>query len=113
MAEKLATNASDPSVDGRLLAWHEAGSAGILVRNGQQVRLSGTHPALGGGRLAVIDGAQIGVRSTSGGSFSSERARTGRGRGRRLELVARVAGARRGRRRDLRRARCREAVRGR
>ena len=36
MAEKLATNASDPSVDGRLLAWHEAGSAGILVRNGQQ-----------------------------------------------------------------------------
>jgi hypothetical protein len=69
MAEKLATNASDPSVDGRLLAWHEAGSAGILVRDGRQVRLRGSHPALGGGRIAVIDGAQIGVRSTSGGNF--------------------------------------------
>ena len=66
MAEKLATNASDPSVDGRLLAWHEAGTAGILVRDGQEQRLRGTHPALGGGWLAVIDGSQIIVRPTSG-----------------------------------------------
>jgi hypothetical protein len=66
MAEKLATNASDPSVDGRLLAWHEAGSGGVLVRNGQNQRLRGTHPALGDGLLAVIDGAQITVRSASG-----------------------------------------------
>ena len=79
MAEKLATNASDPSVDGRLVAWHEAGSAGILVRDGQAGAPGGSHPALGGGRLAVIDGAQIGVRSTSGRAFARtcpHRART-------------------------------------
>ena len=69
MTEKLATNASDPSVDGRLLAWHEAGASGILVRDGREQRLDGTHPALGGGLLAVIDGQRIAVRSTSGGGF--------------------------------------------
>jgi hypothetical protein len=62
MAEKLATNASDPSVDGRLVAWHEAGSAGILLRDGRPVRLSGSHPALGGGRIAVLEGPEIRVR---------------------------------------------------
>jgi hypothetical protein len=56
-------------VDGRLLAWHEAGSAGILVRDGREQRLRGTHPALGGGRLAMIEGPQITVRSTSGDGF--------------------------------------------
>jgi hypothetical protein len=70
MAEKLATNASDPSVDGRLLAWHEAGSPGILVRDGRHERLRGAHPALGGQRLAMIDGARIIVRSTSGEEFA-------------------------------------------
>jgi hypothetical protein len=69
MAEKLATNASDPSVDGRLVAWHEAGLPGILLRGGQTLRLNGTHPALGGGRLAVIAGSRIDVQSTSGGRF--------------------------------------------
>jgi hypothetical protein len=66
MAQKLATNASDPSVDGQLLAWHEAGSTGILVRDGRQQRLGGTHPALGGGRLAIVDGGRIDVRPVSG-----------------------------------------------
>jgi hypothetical protein len=71
MADKLATNASDPSVDGALVAWHEAGQAGILVRDGERARAGGSHPSLGGGRLAVInDGGGIDVVSTSGDDFS-------------------------------------------
>jgi hypothetical protein len=70
MAERLATNASDPSVDGGLVAWHEAGQAGILLRDGRPARVGGIHPALGGGRLAVVAGDGIGVTSTSGDGFS-------------------------------------------
>jgi hypothetical protein len=66
MAERLASNASDPSVDGALVAWHEPGAAGILLRNGEPVRVPGIHPALGGGRLAMIDSGRIDVRSPSG-----------------------------------------------
>ena len=69
MAQRLAVNATDPSVDGRLIAWHEAGQPGVLVRDGQQVRLNGVHPALGEGRLAIITGAGIEVQSTSGDGF--------------------------------------------
>jgi hypothetical protein len=69
MADKLASNASDPSVDGPLVAWHEAGAAGILMRDGEPVRVAGSHPALGAGRLAVINGSQIDVRTTSGDQF--------------------------------------------
>jgi hypothetical protein len=71
MARKLASNASDPSVDGRLVAWHEAGAAGVLLRNGERVRLDGAHPALGQGRLAVTTGSSIEVRSTSGDGFGA------------------------------------------
>jgi hypothetical protein len=70
MAEKVASNASDPSVDGRLLAWHEAGAPGILLAGGATQRLGGSHPAVGGGRLAVIAGAQIDVQSTFGEPFA-------------------------------------------
>ena len=66
MASKLASNASDPSVDGRLVAWHEAGATGVLLRDGERTRLGGTHPALGGRRLAVVDDGQIVVQATSG-----------------------------------------------
>jgi hypothetical protein len=70
MARKLASNASDPTVDGRLIAWHEAGARGVLLRNGEPIRLGGTHPALGGRRLAVIAGGRIVVQATSGAPFS-------------------------------------------
>jgi hypothetical protein len=69
MAEKLASNASDPTVDGRLVAWHEAGTAGILMRSGAAVRVAGSHPALGGGKIAVVNGARIDVEATSGDGF--------------------------------------------
>jgi len=71
MARKLATNASDPTVDGDLLAWHEAGEQGILVRDGERSRVPGTHPAVGGGRIAVVNaGGGIDVGSTTGDGFA-------------------------------------------
>jgi hypothetical protein len=70
-ARRLAANASDPSADGALLAWHEAGQAGVLVRDGQHERLPGAHPALGQGRLAVTTGSTIEIVSTSGDGFAA------------------------------------------
>jgi hypothetical protein len=70
MARKIATNAADPSVDGRLVAWHEAGQAGILLRNGEPNRVGGAHPALGGGRIAVVNGGQITVTTITGEPFT-------------------------------------------
>jgi hypothetical protein len=71
MADRLATNASDPSVDGGLVAWHEAGAAGILLRGDERSRVGGSHPAVGGGRLAVINaGGGIDVTSTGGDGFA-------------------------------------------
>lgn len=71
-ARRLALHASDPSVDGGLLAWHVGGAAGVLVRDGQAQRVNGVHPAVGGSRLAVLrsDGV-IEVTSTSGPPFSA------------------------------------------
>jgi hypothetical protein len=70
MADRIAENASDPSVDGALLAWHQGGAPGILVRDGQATQLGGTHPALGGDRLAVISNNAISIQQTSGPPFS-------------------------------------------
>lgn len=70
-AHRIATNGTDPSVDGALLAWHVAGHAGVLVAGDQQTRLGGTHPALGGARVAVIGGNAIEVRQTSGPPFAA------------------------------------------
>ena len=74
MAEKLATNASDPSVDGRAarLARGRA-RPGCWSATVSRPRLRGAHPALGAGRLAVIDGSQIVVsarRPATGSSAS-------------------------------------------
>lgn len=69
--DRVAANATDPSVDGPLLAWHEAGSLGVLVRDGTGTRLPGFHPALGGRRLAVLRDGAIQVSHTSGAPFSA------------------------------------------
>ena len=71
MADRLATDASDPSIDGALIAWHQAGRPGVLVRDGRPTPLPGAHPALGQGRLAVTTGSTIEVRSTSGDGFAA------------------------------------------
>jgi len=71
-ARRLALYASDPSVDGALVAWHVGGQPGVLVRDGQVQRVNGVHPAVGGNRLAVLrsDGV-IQVTATSGPEFSA------------------------------------------
>jgi hypothetical protein len=70
MAEPITTGASDPSVDGALLAWHIPGQPGVLVNGSTQTRVGGTHPALGGARLAYVGNGVIGVQHTSGPPFS-------------------------------------------
>ena len=67
---RVALNASDPSVDGRLLAWHEAGAAGVLVDGDARSRVGGVHPAVGGDRLAVVRDREIDIIQTSGEPFS-------------------------------------------
>jgi hypothetical protein len=69
--DRLAVNASDPTADGPLVAWHEPGSLGLLVQDGYAARVGGTHPALGGGRLAVLRDGLIDVRQTSGPAFAA------------------------------------------
>jgi hypothetical protein len=70
-AERLALHASDPSADSGLVAWHVAGAPGVLVRNGSSTPLRGTHPALGGSRLAVLRDGTIRVQQTAGATFSA------------------------------------------
>ena len=48
-----------------------AGQPGVLVRDGEQTRLDGAHPALGQGRVAVTTGSTIEVQSTSGDGFGT------------------------------------------
>jgi hypothetical protein len=67
---RVAVNATDPSVDGRLLAWHEAGATGVLVNGEARTRLGGSHPALGGDRLAVLREGVVDVTHTSGAPFA-------------------------------------------
>lgn len=69
--DTVAGNATDPSVDGVLLAWHEAGAQGVLTGGGQARRVAGTHPAVGGARLAVLRDGHIDVRQTSGPALAA------------------------------------------
>ena len=71
MAKRIVTGGSDPTADGALVAWHVAGESGVLVVDGQPQPAGGAHPALGGGRLAVIGSGVIQVRQTSGPPFAA------------------------------------------
>jgi hypothetical protein len=71
MAKRIVTGGSDPSADDGLVAWHVAGESGVLVVDGQPQSAGGAHPALGGGRLAVIGANVIQVRQTSGAPFTA------------------------------------------
>jgi hypothetical protein len=71
MPDRIVTGGTDPSVDGTLFAWHIPRQPGVLVHDGQQSRLPGTHPALGDNRVAVYDGAAIQVRQTLGPAFAA------------------------------------------
>jgi hypothetical protein len=71
MAKRIVTGGSDPSADGAFVAWHVPGQPGVIVVDGQPMSTGGSHPALGGGRLAVIAGAAIQVRSTTDQPFTT------------------------------------------
>ncbi len=47
------------------------GQPGVLANGDQQIRVGGTHPALGGGRLAVLDNGVINVQQTVGQPFAA------------------------------------------
>jgi hypothetical protein len=69
MAEVIAIDASDPSADAGVVAWHRPGRAGVLARNGGTEEAPGPHPAVGGGLLAWIRDGSIEVRSLAGQGF--------------------------------------------
>jgi hypothetical protein len=70
-AHTIARGATDPSVDGALLAYHIPRQPGVLVSGGGTSRVPGTHPALGGGRIALLGSNVIQVRQTSGAPFAA------------------------------------------
>jgi hypothetical protein len=60
-AQGLAVPATDPTAAPGDVAWQVPGGAGLLLRNGQQIPLPGTNPALGGPYLALRQGDHITV----------------------------------------------------
>ena len=58
----VAGDATDPSVDGAVLAWHARGGAGFLLAGGSVVPAPGPRPAVGGGRIAWLQDGGVHVR---------------------------------------------------
>ncbi len=58
-----ASPAADPSVGGRDVAFQAPDRSGSIHRDGRSVDLPGRDPALGDGRIAVIDGGRIAIHS--------------------------------------------------
>jgi len=70
MATVIAIDASDPSADGGVVAWHRPGRVGVLARDGGTEEAPGAHPAVGEGLLAWIGDGAIEVRSLSDRSYA-------------------------------------------
>jgi hypothetical protein len=59
-ATVVARDATDPTVGGNTIAWHDASGAGVLSRHGDRQPAPGSRPAVGGGRLAwIADGTVV------------------------------------------------------
>jgi hypothetical protein len=58
-AERLARGAYDPAAAGAVLAWQHADGRGVIADSGGESVLPGTHPALGGSRVAWREGSAI------------------------------------------------------
>ena len=56
-ATLFAGSAFDPTAAGGLIAWQRPNGVALLRRGGDDDTLPGTHPALGGGRIAWREGA--------------------------------------------------------
>jgi hypothetical protein len=57
-AQTAVSNGADPSADGPDLVFQRSDRSGVLVRDGQEVALPGSDPAVGGPYLAVIEGGE-------------------------------------------------------
>lgn len=55
----FAGSAYDPTAAGGLVAWQRPNGVALLRRGGSDRTLPGTHPALGGGRVAWREGAAV------------------------------------------------------
>jgi hypothetical protein len=66
---QIATNATDPSLDGATLAWHDATGAGVLKLGARVTPAPGPKPAVGGGRVAWIADGAVHVR---GGDLAAD-----------------------------------------
>ena len=58
-AELFAGSAYDPAAAGDLVAWQRPSGTALILRGGSYEGLPGTHPALGGGRIAWREGDSI------------------------------------------------------
>ena len=58
-AKLFAGSAYDPTAAGGLIAWQRPNGVAMIRRDGEDRALPGTHPALGGGRIAWREGAAI------------------------------------------------------
>jgi hypothetical protein len=55
----FAGSAYDPTAAGGLVAWQRPNGSALLLRGGKASGLPGSHPALGGGRIAWRDGDDV------------------------------------------------------
>jgi hypothetical protein len=58
-AQTAVPNGADPSASGADLVYQRGDRTGVLLRDGQEIPLPGTDPAIGGPYVAVIDGAEV------------------------------------------------------
>lgn len=58
-AELFARGSYDPSAAAGAIAWQRPGRQGVILRSGVRDALPGTHPTLGGGRVAWREGDAI------------------------------------------------------
>jgi hypothetical protein len=58
-AQTAVPNGADPSADGPDLVFQRGDRSGVLLRDGQEIALPGTDPAVGGQYVAVIQGAEV------------------------------------------------------
>jgi hypothetical protein len=69
-ATVFAVPATDPSADAGLLAFHQPGVGGVLVRPGAREPAPGPHPAVGGGLLAFQGPGTVEVRSQTDPAYA-------------------------------------------
>ena len=61
----FAGSAYDPTAAGGLVAWQRPNGTALLLRGGRARALPGSHPALGGGRIAWRDGEDVTIAEAS------------------------------------------------